>query len=137
MTTTEELQKELLTIKEAKAYLKCSHVFLWNIRKTGLIETAHAGKKVLIPKTSIDNYLKLKSATDNVKINITTQVNEVAKLLMENPSLNPFNSIPQETIDNINAAALQMQDFNKQHNKTMKAMQQACKVLVEKGVLNV
>jgi hypothetical protein len=59
MTTTTNLETELLTINQAKSYMKCSHVFLWKRRKEGLIKTINAGKKVLIPKSSIDAYLKI------------------------------------------------------------------------------
>ena len=57
---TDELNNQLLTIEQAKAYIKCSHVFLWKRRKEGKIQTVHAGKKVLLPKASIDAFLKLK-----------------------------------------------------------------------------
>ena len=54
-----QLSTELLTIKQAQDYMKCSHVFLWKKRKEGLIKTIHAGKKVLLPKSSLDSYLKI------------------------------------------------------------------------------
>lgn len=56
---TDTLDQQLLTIKQAKAYMKCSHVFLWKRRKEGKIQTVHAGKKILLPKSSIDAYLQL------------------------------------------------------------------------------
>ena len=59
MLISTDLDKELLTIEQAKAYMKCSHVFLWKRRKEGKIQTVHAGKKVLLPKASIDAYLNL------------------------------------------------------------------------------
>jgi excisionase family DNA binding protein len=59
MISTIDLDVELLTIRQAKAYLKCSHVFLWKRRNEGKIESVKAGSKVLIPKASIDSYLKI------------------------------------------------------------------------------
>jgi hypothetical protein len=60
MQSTTHLNTELLTINQAKAYLKCSHVFLWKRRKEGLIKSVLLGnKKVLICKASIDAFLKL------------------------------------------------------------------------------
>lgn len=59
MLSTKDLNTELLTIKQAKAYLKCSHVFLWKRRNEGKIQSVHAGKKVLILKSSIDAFLQL------------------------------------------------------------------------------
>lgn len=55
---TDTLNQQLLTIKQAKAYMKCSHVFLWKRRREGKIITVHAGKKILLPKASIDAYLQ-------------------------------------------------------------------------------
>ena len=54
-----DINSELLTINQAKAYLKCSHVFLWQRRKNGQIKSVNAGKKVLILKSSLDEFLKL------------------------------------------------------------------------------
>jgi len=62
-----DLNEQLLTIKQATSYLKCSHVFLWKRRNEGKIQTRHAGKKVLIPKASIDAYLQLESDGFNKK----------------------------------------------------------------------
>lgn len=59
MLSTSDLSTELLTIKQAQSYLKCSHVFLWKRRKEGKIKSVNAGKKVLLSKVSIDAYLKL------------------------------------------------------------------------------
>jgi excisionase family DNA binding protein len=53
-------QDELLTIEQAKNYLKCSAVFLWKKRKEGKIKAVNAGKKVLYPKSALDSYLQLK-----------------------------------------------------------------------------
>ena len=55
------INNDLLTIKQAKEYMKCGHVFLWKKRKEGAIQTIHAGKKVLLPKRSLDAYLKFNS----------------------------------------------------------------------------
>ncbi len=52
---------ELLTIDQAKDYLKCSSVFLWKKRKEGKIKAVNAGKKVLYPKSSLNDYLQLKT----------------------------------------------------------------------------
>jgi len=60
-TNSDALNDQLLTIKQATGYLKCSHVFLWKRRLEGKIQTKHAGKKVLIPKASIDAYLQSES----------------------------------------------------------------------------
>lgn len=54
-----DLDSELLTIKQAKSYLKCSHVFLWKRRKEGKIKAVNAGRKVLLVKASLDAYLNL------------------------------------------------------------------------------
>lgn len=62
--TTNDLSNELLTIKEAQLYMKCSDVFLWKRRKEGKIQSVNAGKKILIPKTSIDAFLKLTEVTN-------------------------------------------------------------------------
>ena len=51
---------ELYTDAEAKKYLKCSSVFLWKKRKEGKIKAVNAGKKLLYPKSVLDNYLQLK-----------------------------------------------------------------------------
>ena len=53
-------QDELLTDNQAKEYLKCSSVFLWKRRKEGKIKAVNAGKKLLYPKSSLDQYLQLK-----------------------------------------------------------------------------
>lgn len=52
---------ELLTVAQAQKYLSCSDVFLWSLRKEGKIHSVNAGKKILIPKSSIDAYLQLKN----------------------------------------------------------------------------
>ena len=54
-------QDELLTIEQAKEYLKCSAVFLWKCRKEGKIKAVNAGKKVLYPKSNLNEYLQLKT----------------------------------------------------------------------------
>ncbi len=60
VTTPTDLNSELLTINQAAKYLKCSRVFLWQQRKKGQISTINVGKKkLLIPKASIDAFLKL------------------------------------------------------------------------------
>ena len=56
---TSNLDKELLTIEQTMNYLKCSQVFLWKRRKEGKIKSVNAGKKVLIVKSSIDEFLNL------------------------------------------------------------------------------
>ncbi|SFP92284.1 Helix-turn-helix domain-containing protein [Parafilimonas terrae] len=61
MLNTTNLNEDLITIAQAKGYLKCSHVFLWKRRKEGKIKSVNAGKKVLIVKASIDEYLNLHS----------------------------------------------------------------------------
>ena len=53
--------EELLTIEQARQYLKCSAVFLWKRRREGKITAVNAGKKVLYPKSSLDSYLQLKT----------------------------------------------------------------------------
>ena len=53
-------QDELFTDEQARKYLKCSSVFLWKRRKEGKIIAVNAGKKVLYPKSALDNYLHLK-----------------------------------------------------------------------------
>lgn len=59
MLSTADFNNEFLTINQAKAYLKCSHVFLWKRRKEGLIKSVQVGnKKILISKASIDAFLK-------------------------------------------------------------------------------
>ena len=65
LNTNSELNSELLTINQAKEYLKCSHVFLWKRRKENKIKSVNAGKKVLIIKASIDEYLNLKKEVKN------------------------------------------------------------------------
>jgi excisionase family DNA binding protein len=59
VTITSDLNTDLLTINQAKRYLKCSRVFLWKLRKDNKIHSVNAGKKVLIQKASIDAYLHL------------------------------------------------------------------------------
>lgn len=59
MLNTSTINNDLLTIKMAEAYMKCSHVLLWRLRKQGLIKTVMAGKKILITKSSIDAYLQI------------------------------------------------------------------------------
>ncbi len=54
-----QLSEQLLTVRQAMGYIKCSNVFLWKRRKEGVIKTVNAGKKVLLTKSSIDHYLKL------------------------------------------------------------------------------
>ena len=56
---TSNLDKELLTIEQTINYLKSSQVFLWKRRKEGKIKSVNAGKKVLIVKSSIDEFLNL------------------------------------------------------------------------------
>lgn len=56
---TSNINNELLTINQAKEYMKCSHAFIWQKRKEGLITAVNAGKKVLVLKSSIDAYLKI------------------------------------------------------------------------------
>jgi hypothetical protein len=51
---------ELFTDQQARKYLKCSSVFLWKKRKEGKITAVNAGKKVLYPKSALDNFLQLK-----------------------------------------------------------------------------
>lgn len=46
-------------------YLKCSQVFLWKRRKEGKIKSVNAGKKVLIVKSSVDEFLNNKNKIDN------------------------------------------------------------------------
>jgi hypothetical protein len=53
-------QDELMTDEQAREYLKCSSVFLWKKRKEGKIKAVNAGKKLLYPKSVLDNYLQLK-----------------------------------------------------------------------------
>lgn len=60
------LNQQLLTIEQAKDYMKCSTVFLWQRRKEGKIKTVHANSKVLIPKASIDAYLGLDNSEKEV-----------------------------------------------------------------------
>lgn len=52
---------ELFTDQQAKDYLKCSSVFLWKKRKEGKIKALNAGKKLLYPKSSLNDYLQLKA----------------------------------------------------------------------------
>lgn len=59
---SEPINQQLLTIKQAQSYMKCSHVFLWKRRNEGKIQTIHAGKKVLLSKASIDAYLGLNNS---------------------------------------------------------------------------
>ena len=47
----------LLTIKEAATYMRCSKVFIWKIRKAGKLRFLRAGRKVLFNKADIDHYL--------------------------------------------------------------------------------
>ncbi len=54
-------QDDLFTTEQATDYLKCSSVFLWKRRKEGKIAAVNAGKKILYPKSSLDNYLQLKT----------------------------------------------------------------------------
>jgi len=50
----------LFTVGQATEYMQCSDVFLWKLRRDGKIMSTNAGKKILIPKSSIDRYLNLK-----------------------------------------------------------------------------
>jgi excisionase family DNA binding protein len=54
----------LLTTEQAQKYLSCSGAFLWKLRRENKIQAVNAGKKILIPKSSIDNYLQLKKGGD-------------------------------------------------------------------------
>jgi hypothetical protein len=56
-----EQRDELLTDEQAREYLKCSSVFLWKKRKEGKIKALNAGKKILYPKSNLDNYIQLKT----------------------------------------------------------------------------
>lgn len=49
---------ELLSQKQAREYLKCSESFLAKKRKAGEIKFLKAGRKVLIPKEFLIDYLK-------------------------------------------------------------------------------
>ena len=60
---SDAINQQLLTIKQAQGYMKCSHVFLWKRRNEGKIQTIHAGKKVLLTKASIDAYLQINTET--------------------------------------------------------------------------
>ncbi len=55
----ENINNDLLTLNQCMAYMKFSNVFIWKLRKEGLLTSLHAGKKILITKSSIDKYLKL------------------------------------------------------------------------------
>ena len=52
--------KTLYTFKEAMQYLNCSAVMLWRLKNQEKIITAKAGRRILICKNSIDNYLNPK-----------------------------------------------------------------------------
>lgn len=60
-----ELSKELLTCNQAAEYLKCSLVFLWQKRKDGTLKYVKAGSKILIKKSSIDEFLGLDKKEGN------------------------------------------------------------------------
>lgn len=49
----------LFTIEQAASYLNCSEVHIWKLRRDGKIQSASSGRKVLIPKSSIDSHLNL------------------------------------------------------------------------------
>ena len=56
----ERKSDELLTTAQAREYLKCSAGFLWKLRRDNKIKALNAGKKILFPKTSLNEYLQLK-----------------------------------------------------------------------------
>lgn len=51
--------EQLLTVNEVAAYMRCSRVFIWKIRKDGKLNCLKAGKKVLFQKSAIDSYLNI------------------------------------------------------------------------------
>ena len=56
----DSLNDQLLTVRQAAEYLKCSTVFIYLRRKEGKIKALTVGtKKVLIPKESLDCFIKL------------------------------------------------------------------------------
>ena len=93
---------DLLTVNEAAAYLKCSREFLWKLRKKGSIETVYAGNKVLLPKSSIDNFLQLKLDVHKMEVELVNSVHASIEYAFANGS---FTTIPKETIDILTEAA--------------------------------
>lgn len=104
-----ELTTELLTVSEAAAYLKCSREFIWKLRKKGDIETVHAGNKVLLPKSSIDNFLKLKEDVNKRKTDIVKTVNEAVSYAIANGTFTP-SPLLKETIETLNRCAKLVQE---------------------------
>lgn len=47
------------TVKETEEILRCCRTFLWSLRRSGQIQCIKAGRKVLIPQSSIDVYIAL------------------------------------------------------------------------------
>lgn len=66
MQASATLQGRLITNKEAAAYMRCSTVFLWKMRKEGRLRSLSAGKKVLYEKSELDTFLNNKEG-DNGK----------------------------------------------------------------------
>ena len=59
------LKDQILTVKQSQEYMKCSRTLIWKIRKEGLIKTANVGKKVLLIKSSLDQYMKINQEVFN------------------------------------------------------------------------
>jgi excisionase family DNA binding protein len=57
LTNSEASPTTLRTVTETEKILRCSRTFLWQLRKSGDIQAIKAGKKVLIPQSSIDAFL--------------------------------------------------------------------------------
>ena len=48
---------DLLTRAEVKKMLRCSHVFLYQLRKKGKIQAIKAGKKVLFKRSAVNAFI--------------------------------------------------------------------------------
>jgi excisionase family DNA binding protein len=57
-------QDELLTIKQAAAYLRTSVVTFWKVRKSSNIRAVLSNKKLLFRKSDLDDYLAKNVSND-------------------------------------------------------------------------
>ena len=57
---------DLMTLKEAAEYLRCSKVSIWRKRKNGQLIGIKAGGKILFKKNSVEAYLESNSDQKNM-----------------------------------------------------------------------
>lgn len=50
--------QQLLTVKEAASYLRCSRGTVWNMRKEGLLQGSKIGRKVLFMLKDLESLVE-------------------------------------------------------------------------------